>query len=304
MRAMPSGYGLRVLGYAVAIAEEGSISAAARRLHVSQPTLSRQLRALEKRLGVELFTRTGRGLRPTPAGEAMVRRAARVLEEAEAVFDDVRLAERGITGRLTIAFAGSGINGALGDALGRFRHELPQVDLRLVEAFDDEEMSAGVLDGSFDVAVQRLPLPDARLAKRVWTREPLTLFLPATHPLAATSGPVSVSALGETPLVMWPREAAPRAYDEIIALCRRARVVPRTAAVGRTVQTILALVAAGFGAAVMADSYRVLRREGVTPRPLAGTATTLHLVWRAGNTSAILSRLWAVLDRPTAAHRS
>ncbi|HEX4817764.1 MAG TPA: LysR family transcriptional regulator [Nonomuraea sp.] len=287
---------LRVLGYMVAIAEEGSISAAARRLRLTQPTLSRQLRELERRLGADLFARAGRGLVPTAAGEALLRRAARMLADAEAALHDVRLAAAGKTGRLAVGFAGSGINGVLGDALGRLRTELPDVDLSLVELFDDAEMSAGILDGSLDVAVQRLPVRDARLATRVWAREPLALFLPARHRLARSREPVPVSVLGEVPLVLWPRDAAPHAHDEITSLCHHAGIVPRVGARGRTVQTILALVAAGFGAAVMADSYRVLHREGVATRRLQGTATTLHLVWRAGDLGPLLTRFMTALN--------
>jgi DNA-binding transcriptional LysR family regulator len=287
---------LRLLGYMVAIAEEGSISAAARRLHLTQPTLSRQLRELERRLGVELFTRAGRGLAPTAAGDALLQRAVKVLAEAEAVVDDVRLAAAGLRGRLTIAFAGSGINGPLGDALGRIRALLPDVDLRLVELFNDADMSAGVRDGSLDVAVQRLPLRDARLATHVWIREPLTLFLPAGHAFARTAEPAPVSVLRDVPLVLWPRESSPQSYDEIIALCHRAGIAPRIAAQGRSIQTILALVAAGFGGAVMTDSYRILHREGVAARQLTGTSTTLHLVWRTDDDSPLVARLLAILD--------
>ncbi|WP_424532714.1 LysR family transcriptional regulator [Sphaerisporangium viridialbum] len=287
---------LRLLGYVIAIADEGSISGAARRLHVTQPTVSRQLRELERRLGTDLFTRAGRGLIPTAAGQALLRRAVKVLAEAEAAVDEVRLAAQGKTGCLTIGFAGSGINGALGEALGRLRVQLPDVDLRLVELFDDAEMSAGVLDGRLDVAGQRLPVRDSRLATRVWTREPLTLFLPTAHPLAMTREAVPVSVLGDIPLVLWPRESAPHSHDEIIAMCHRAGIVPRVGAQGRSVQTILALVAAGFGAAVMADSYRVLHREGVTPRRITGTVTTLHLVWRADDISPLLAHFLTSLD--------
>ncbi|MGW9047348.1 LysR family transcriptional regulator [Streptomyces lydicus] len=286
---------LRLLGYAVAIAEEGSISGAARRLHLTQPTLSRQLREMERQLGTKLFVREGRGLAPTAAGQVLVRRAVGVLAEAEAALKDVRLAAQGMTGRLTVTFAGSGINGPLGGALSRVRRELPRVDLQLVESFNDAEMSSGVLEGRFDLAVQRLPMRDARLATQVWWQEPLTLFLPAGHPLAYSPEPAPLTALGQIPLVIWPREVSPRSYDEIIALCHRAGVVPKVAAEGRSVQTLLALVAAKFGAAVLADSHRALRRVGVTPRPLADTSTTLHLVWRAEETDPLVERMRAVL---------
>lgn len=286
---------LRLLSYVVAIAEESSISAAARRLHVTQPTLSRQLRELEAQLGTELFEREGRGVVPTAAGTALVRRAATVLAAAEAALEDVRLAAEGRSGQLTVTFAGSGINGALGAALGRVRRELPRVELRLEESFSDTEMSTGVLGGRCDIAVQRLPIRDTRLATQVWWQEPLAMFLPSGHPLAHGSGPAPLEALGRIPLVLWPRDVSPQSHDEILALCQRAGVTPRIGAEGRSVQTVLALVAAGFGAAVMSDSHRALRRVGVTARPLAGTRTTLHLVWRRDDRNPLVERFRAVL---------
>jgi DNA-binding transcriptional LysR family regulator len=279
----------------VAIAEEGSISAAARRLKITQPTLSRQLKELERSLGAELFTREGRGLAPTAAGSALARRAKTVLAEAEAALDDVRLAASGRSGRLTVTFAGSGINGPLGGMLGRLRRELPRVELRLEESFSDTEMSTGVLDGSFDIAVQRLPMRDPGLTSQAWWSEPLTLFMPSGHPLAHAAGPAPLEALGQIPLVLWPRETSPQSYDEILALCRHAEVTPRIGAEGHSVQTVLALVAAGFGAAVMPDCHRALRRVGVTARPLTGTKTTLHLVWRADDRNPLISRFRSVL---------
>ncbi|MGE7436372.1 LysR family transcriptional regulator [Kitasatospora sp. NPDC001175] len=287
---------LRILGYLVAINEEGSISAAARRLHLTQPTLTRQLRDLERRLGVVLFTREGRGLTPTSAGRVLAQRARTVLAEAQAALDDVQLAAQGLTGRLTVTFAGSGINGPLGEALGRLRRELPRVDLRLEESFNDAEMSDGVLDGRYDIAVQRLPRRDSRLATAAWWREPLTLFMPAAHPLAHAAGPAPLDSLGRIPLVLWPREVSPHSYDEIIALCRQAGVTPRIGAEGRSVQTLLALVAAGFGAAVLTDSHRALRRVKVAARPLADTSTTLYLVWRAEDDSPLLERFRTILS--------
>lgn len=295
---------LRLLGYVVAIAEEGSISAAARRLNLTQPTLSRQLKELERRVGAELFEREGRGLTTTAAGAALVRRATTVLAEAEAALADARLAAEGRVGRLTVAFAGSGINGPLGAALGRVHRELPRVALRLEESFSDTEMSSGVLDGRFDVAVQRLPMRDAALATQVWWHEPMTLFLPDGHPLAHGGGPAPLTALGQIPLVLWPREVSPQSHDEIVALCGKAGVVPRIGAEGRSVQTVLALVAAGFGGAVMSDSHRALRRVGVTARPLAGTRTTLHLVWRTTDRSPLVERFRSVLADITAARES
>ncbi|MWA07642.1 hypothetical protein F8568_046520, partial [Actinomadura sp. LD22] len=163
-------------------------------------------------------------------------------------------------------------------------------------------MSDGVLDGRFDIAVQRLPSRDARLATRPWWNQPLALFLPSAHPLAHAPDPAPLTALGRIPLVLWPRESSPHSHDEILALCDQAGVTPRIGARARSVQTVLALVAAGFGGAVMPDSHRALRRIGVAARPLTGTNTTLYLVWRADDTDPLVHRfkdtLAALTSRP------
>ncbi|GAB4586582.1 LysR family substrate-binding domain-containing protein [Nocardia sp. IFM 10818] len=163
-----------------------------------------------------------------------------------------------------------------------------------------------MLEGRFDIAVQRLPRLDHRLTVRQWYSEPLTLFLPQEHPLAQGPRrplpPVPRHRLGETPLVLWPREISPPLYDEIIALYHEAGAVPRIAAEGRSVQTVLALVAAGFGAAVLADSLRVLRRVGVTPRPIEGTRSNRHLVFRSGEENPVVSMFLGLAEevRPAA----
>ncbi|MGR6999082.1 LysR substrate-binding domain-containing protein [Yinghuangia aomiensis] len=87
----------------------------------------------------------------------------------------------------------------------------------------------------------------------------------------------------------------PQSHDEILTLCAQAGVVPRIGAEGRSVQTVLALVAAGFGGAVMSQSHRALRRIGVVPRDLAGTRTTLHLVRRAADHNPLVTRFREVL---------
>ncbi|BCJ47969.1 LysR family transcriptional regulator [Actinoplanes ianthinogenes] len=294
---------LRLLRYALAIADCGTIAAAAERLHVTQPTLGRQLRDFERRLGADLFTRENRRMTPTIAGAVLLGHARAILAATEAAEREVRQVAAGIRGRLTVAFAGSGINGPLAATLATFRRRFPDVELRLVESFNDAEMSAGVLDGSYDLAVQRLPAADERLRTRLWWQEPLALYLPADHELARGDGPLPLTALGEIPLLLWPREASPHSYDEIVELCHRAGVTPRIAAEGRTVQTLLALVAVGLGAAVLADSFRALNRQGVTPRPLDGASTTNLLVWRADAGNPLAGRFRDLIDAGPAVRR-
>ncbi|MFK4086314.1 LysR substrate-binding domain-containing protein [Kribbella sp. NPDC020789] len=289
---------LRLLSYVVAVADAGSFAQAADALHITQPTLSRQLRDLERRLGAKLFTRENRRTVPTAAGAALVERSRVLLANAAAAEQQVRDIAAGRRGRLTLTFAGSGINGPLAGSLAAFRAALPDVTLDLVESFDDTAMSAAVLDGKADIAVQRLPAADVQLVTRLWWQEPMTAFLPADHALARSSAELRPAELGQVPLVIWPRTESPQSYDEIMAIFRIAGATPVIGAEARTVQTLLALAAAGFGAAVLADSFRVLGRDGVTPRTIQGTATRMFLVWRRDTPNPLVQRFVDVATDP------
>ncbi|MFI5730980.1 LysR family transcriptional regulator [Kribbella sp. NPDC051587] len=281
---------LRLLSYVVAVAEAGSVAQAADALHITQPTLSRQLRDLERRLGAKLFTRENRRTVPTAAGAALVERARVLLANAAAAEQQVRDIAAGRRGRLTLTFAGSGINGPLAGALAAFRATLPDVTLNLVESFNDAAMSTAVLDGEADIAVQRLPAADVQLVTRLWWHEPMTAFLPAGHALAQSTGEIKAAELGQVPLVIWPREESSQSYDEIMMIFRTADATPVIGAEARTVQTLLALASAGFGAAILADSFRALGRYGVVPRTIKGTSTRMYLVWRRDNPNPLVEQ--------------
>ncbi len=277
---MPFGYDLRLMNYICSIAEVGSISRAAGRLNVSQPSLTRQLRDLENRLDTPLFERTGQGVRVTSAGKTFVCRSREILRSVDALDQEVRAVAAGYAGTLRLGFVGSAINGPLGPGIMRLRTELPHAELVLREAFDDRELMSLVRDGDLDIAVHRLPIRDPSLTSSPWASEPLSVFFREDLPLAAPETPLPLSNLEGLDLILWPRGSAPQAYDEVMGLYQRAGAVPRTVATAHTVQTILALVACGVGVAIMADSYRKLRRAGVRSRPLEGCRTT-HFITTA-----------------------
>ncbi|WP_405067339.1 LysR substrate-binding domain-containing protein [Kribbella sp. NBC_01510] len=299
---MPFAYTLRLLSYVCAIADEGSITAAADRLTISQPSLTRQVRDLERRLGVALLDRTPRGVTLTAAGDVFVARAADILRSVDNLDAEVRAVARGHAGRLRIGFVGSAINGPLGPAIARLRSELPEVELQLRESFDDMSLMAEIKAGDLDLAVHRLPIRAPELLSIPWAQEPLSVFLPDNSPLAADTGPLASEALRNLNLVMWPRESAPQAYDEVMAIYQDLGAVPHCVATAHTVQAILALVAARVGAALMAQSYRSLRRVGVRARPLADYHVTHFITIANGNRSAVLERCLAILQRHQARH--
>ncbi|MEW9553265.1 LysR family transcriptional regulator [Nonomuraea sp. NPDC050783] len=282
---------LRQLRYVVALAEELNFGRAALREGVRQPPFSQQIAKLEEELGVRLFERTTRQVCLTPAGEAFVAHARTSLAHAELAAESARRAGRGEAGRLAVGFVGSATNLTLPRVLRRFRARYPgvQVELReLTTAQQAEELRQGLLD----VGLLHAPLagPAAEmLSTRTVARELLLAALPSGHPLSART-PLPVAALAGEPFVMFPRRYGPALHDRITAVARAAGFEPRVVQEAVQMQTIVGLVAAGIGVAIVPESVARLRRGDVVFRPLAPATrvVTLDVTWRTGDPNPIV----------------
>ncbi|HET6449919.1 MAG TPA: LysR substrate-binding domain-containing protein [Spirochaetia bacterium] len=281
---------LRHLRYFVAVAEELHFSRAAERLHVAQPPLSQQIRRLEEELGVRLLERTRRRVQLTDAGRTVLEEARRTLSQAERVVQAARGAAEGSAGILRVGFSSSAPYTMLPAILRAFRARYPGVVLALFERSTEEQvgmLSAGALDAGF----LRRPIADAPESLAVTTilREPLILAVPRDHPLRRRAS-ITVRSLAGEPFVFFPRQAAPGLYDEIMALCRRNGFTPRVAQEAVQMQTIVSLVSAGLGVAIVPASMRHLHREHVSYRPLGASRimTELGVAWDRNNPSRAL----------------
>jgi DNA-binding transcriptional LysR family regulator len=266
------------------VAEELHFGRAARRLYISQPSLSRAVRDLERALGVELFARTSREVRLTPAGAALKEELPRLLAEHERVLTHARRVGAGEAGELRIAFLASATNRVLPAVVRTFRSAFPAIALTLEETLDDAAL-AGVLARQFDVALVRTVRPEPGLAFAPLVREPLCLVVAADHRLAGRRR-VRYEDLRDDGLILWPRADAPESFDDVIEGCRRAGFSPTVVQEARGAYTILGLVAAGVGVSVLAGSYEALRGDDVVFLPLVGRHTTLRAAWRADDGSA------------------
>lgn len=287
---------LRHLRAFAAVAEGGGVAHAASRLARSQPAVTRQLQDLETLLGVELFDRSRRNLVLTDAGRALLDDARTLLASADAFATRAAAAADGRVGRLAIGFGGAAINSVLGPALGTFRRENPDVDLRLVEHFDDLELGAMVQRRALDAAIVRFAPESVALHSVAIGVQSYRAVLAAGHPLASAEY-IALSALADEPFLLWPRPAAPAAWDAVLRACGDAGFTPRVAQEAVSVPTLLALAAAGLGVALVAEGYAVLTRADVRFVPLRdGPVTGLDLVTRAGEPdSPALARLRALL---------
>lgn len=279
--AMTSDVHVRDLRYFVTVAEELHFTHAAARLYVSQPALSKQVRALERQLGVELLDRGPRGVTLTEAGAALLPHARRVLAawaEGAAALDAVRAAARGT---LVVGMSTSPGRGGLLPAIrSRFTAAHPEVSVRLRQV-SWEDPTAGLADGEADVAFVWLPLPDAgRYGWTVVAEEPRLVALPETHPLADRPE-VDFADLADEPFLALPQSAGPL-RDHWLALDERGGRPPRIGAeIASTEETYEALVA-GLGVCLLASGNApLITLGGVVTRQVRGLSPTRYaLAWR------------------------
>ncbi len=283
---------LRQLRYFQTVAEELHFGRAAARLNMTQPPLSQTIQALEAELGEQLFSRTNRSVTLTPAGEAMLTEARRLLLQASLLPELVRQAAAGETGRLALAFVSTADYSVLPGFLREFRAQYPQVMIELREATTDVQITE-LIDQRIDVGLLIPPLPEklqAPLDYLPLLREPLILAAPKGLSPLKGKQPVSLKSMGDLPLIIFPRRIAPGLHDAILATFRAAGLTPRIGQEAIQMQTIVSLVSAGMGIALVPQSVSNLKRPGVEYRILRGKTPLVEigLAWRRDNTSPVL----------------
>ena len=283
---------LRHLRYFLAVAEELHFHRAATRLHISQPPLSQQIRALERELGVTLLERNRRRVTLTAAGEVFRDDARTILAAVDRATDRARNVARGAVGTLSIGFVGSAMfSPTLPEILREFRDGHPDVELVLRELPTVAQMNA-LVAGELDLGVIRGPMPegelDAQLELLTIQREHLIAALPAEHPLAARRRLRAESLRGETFVILTRREA-PGLFAGLASAMGEAGGLPDDVLEVAEMQTIISLVSAGFGVSLVPASVGQVDRSGVAFRPLAGPTPTieLSLAWRSGSGSPV-----------------
>ena len=293
---------LRHLRYFVAVAEEGHITRAARRLGLQQPPLSMQIQQLEAELGTALFRRVARGVELTAAGRALLEDAQAILASVQRAAERTGRAALGQVGRLSVSFTTSAMLHPLAARLIRaFRDAYVEVGLDLHEG-NASEVTRAVRDGAVTAAMLRAPVE--RPPGMVFTellQEELLLALPADYKLPGTAGrAVALAELAGEPFILVRRPGAPGIYENVVAACRAAGFEPVIAAEVPHMLTNVNLVAAGMGVSVVPASMREVRVRDVQYRRLRGTpalTAPLSLAYLGGNADPILANLVAMATR-------
>jgi LysR family hydrogen peroxide-inducible transcriptional activator len=287
---------LHQLRYFLAAAEAGSVSRAAERCHVAQPSLSQQIRKLEQSLGVTLFDRLGRGVALTDAGRALVPRARQILAGVREAETNLRRDVDEGHGMVAIGAIPTVAPYVLPPAIARLRQALPACDVRITEDLTEHLIDA-VVETRLDCAVVSTPLDHDLIELEIVGEEELLVVVPKSHPLAA-AGHVDLGTLnGEAAVTLEDMHCLGR---QIQGFCSSRRVAPRITCSTAQLGTVFDLVATGLGVSVVPEmASAVARRRSlaflrVKPRPLS---RQIAVAWRKDRSRSRAARRFAELLR-------
>jgi LysR family hydrogen peroxide-inducible transcriptional activator len=276
---------LRDLRYLVALADERHFGRAAERCHVSQPTLSAQIRKLEEYLGVSLVERRPKRISVTPAGEKIVERARRLLQEADAIVELARTDRDPLAGTLKLALIPTVGPYLLPHVARRLRRALPRLKLLLYE-YQTAPLLERLRDGEIDMGILALPVPTDGLETAALYEEPFMLAVPADHALADRDRVTAQDLHGEPLLLL---EDGHCLRDQALEVCSRVGAQESQDYRATSLETLRQMVAAGHGVTLLpelAAASPVGATRGLRVKPFVkpAPARTIGAVWRKSTT--------------------
>ena len=281
----------------VAVAEELHFGRAAARLHMTQPPLSRQIMLLEREVGVSLLDRGGRTVKVTPAGRVFLTEARRILRLAEETSLAVRRIPTGTGGTLAVGFTAVSVHGYVKSFLQLIGEQLPHLDLVLRELVTADQVEA-IASGDLDLGFVRPPVTRTGLLSRIVQTERLLLAVPADDPFATRGQPAGLAELDGRPLVMYSPVESRYFHELLLGMTAGARARPRYVQYVSQVHTMLALVQAGVGLAIVPESATAMHPDGVAFVELAaGQSPPVELAaaWREDADNPALARVLSLL---------
>jgi LysR family transcriptional regulator, hca operon transcriptional activator len=286
---------LRHLRYFVAVAEAGSLTVAARKLHTSQPSLSRQIRDLEEEIGAQLLTRRARGIELTPAGRAFLEHARVALAQVAAAAEAARRVAHPAKPCFTIGFLTGHELTWMPEAMQILRDELPNIDVMISSQYSPL-LADGLSKGKIDAAFLRREQGAPDLAFRLLVKEPLVVVLPTNHRLAALKAISPQDLVGETFVTV--SDTAPVLRGVIDNYLKRSAVKITPAHEADHLAMGMSLVASTGGVGLLPAYAQNFIPSSVTSRPLKGDTPTIELVlgYKKSNESPVLKLLLSRVD--------
>lgn len=287
---------LRHLRYFRAVAEELHFGRAAHRLHIAQPPLSQQIRQLEREIGADLFVRTTRSVELTPAGRAFLPRVVGILDEVDRAAAQTRRIGDGVEGQLVIGCVGSATYSLLPRLVRVLGEVLPGVDVSVRgEMLAPAQLSA-LKAGEIDLALLRPPVADPDITTETLRRDRLLIALPADHVLAGRDV-VPVGELRDVDFISHAGRGRSRMSALVTEMCLAEGFSPRIRHEVEETSTLVTMVAAGLGVAVVPEPTAALGVRGVVYRPVSTRRAAIDLLVavRNGDTSPLIANALAIV---------
>jgi DNA-binding transcriptional LysR family regulator len=288
---------LRHLRYFTAVVQWKGYREASRRLHVSQPAISRTIADLEDELGLKLFARTKRAAELTPEGGIFYAEAVQVLARTDSAVQTAKRAANGEIGKLSIGFLGSATFAFLPELVRTFKAQHPGVRLTLQE-LTPLQQEAAFEKGLIDLGFTRTLTPEQSkiFSSRMLYSDPMMAVLPASRQAKTKS--VRLTDLSKESFVLFHREEAPPLFDTITRMCNKVGFSPKVECEPNLMQTVLTIVAAEQGVSIVPACVRNLRSDGVCFYRLQPDDVRIELVaaWKKQAPSVALRAFLDVID--------
>lgn len=261
-----------------------NLTRAAQNLYISQPALSKHISDLEQDVGVQLFVRTNRNLVLTRGGAALMEECARLFRDEDSIYRRVRAAAAQESGSLKLAFMGIDAAYRIPDLLSELHRSWPNITVD-TRRLNWDLVYGAVEDGTVDVGLKLSSCETypEHIGRCVLREGNVAAVLPADHPLA-DSGPIDIRQLKEEPFVFLTKDESVIPHDHALRLCREAGFTPNIVASYPNVETVVMMVRAGAGVALLSPFAPLNGLSGVTCVPLTSSPeVSLDLLWRKDN---------------------
>jgi DNA-binding transcriptional LysR family regulator len=288
---------LRVLRYVVAVAEELHFTRAAQRLRIAQPSLSKQIRDLEDRLGVQLFVRTHRQVRVTEAGRVFLKEARKALEHSDRAVRLVVALRRPAGESIAIGYSPQMNLRLLTIVRNLASVRTLRLKINLISSHTPDQLEA-LSQGEIQAGLVTLPLKDEQITTNILIREPLTVVAPESHRLSSKSD-LKARELNGLPVISFPRRLNPAFHDHLHMLFKKEGYVPNVVQEVTTEAEALYMVAEGFGISFVKLSAASAGHRGIVYRRFRepGLVQETGIVYRRNNRSSQVQSFVAILRK-------
>lgn len=285
----------------VAVAEELHFRRAAERLHMTQPPLSRQIKLLEQAIGLQLFERSNRQVRMTPAGESFYHSVSDILQRTEQAVLLARQAQRGETGSIALGFVPSAALEFIPRIVTAMARDMPDVSLNPTEMMSYEIVEAQ-RSGRLDLGLTRMEQTRSDIARTRAVSERFVLAIPAAHPLAGKHQ-VVMSDLDDVPYIGYSTDRGGFLREVHHALFATCGVAPRIVQEVSQTHTVLAMINHGIGLALVPSSARAVEMANIVFRDIdlpVPVRSDMYLVYRAHGMTPLQERVRDLILRELA----